>query len=482
MSHPPIIQGGMGVAVSGWSLARTVSSLGQLGVVSGTALAVVLARRLQLGDPGGDLRLALAAFPYPPMAERILADYFIPGGKSPSAPFKLTPMPTLRPRRDLVELTAVANFVEVFLAKLGHQGAVGINFLEKIQLPTLPSIYGAMLAGVDYILMGAGIPRAIPGAMDQLAVGLPASLPIDVEGALPGEQQVSVFDPKEFCGGAAPQLKRPFFLGIVASATLAIALARKASGRVDGFVVEGPTAGGHNAPPRGPLQLTAEGEPLYGLRDVPELGKIQALGLPFWLAGGYGRPGKLDEAIRLGAVGIQVGTPFAFCEESGVQPGLKQQALALSRLGQARIFTDPLASPTGFPFKVAQIDDTLSNAANYEARHRICDLGYLRHLYRKADGTVGYRCPAEPIENYLRKGGTADQTVGRKCVCNGLPATVGLAQVHPGGLDELPFVTAGDDFSNIALFLAPGADSYTAADVIRQLLAPAPKPCPVKSA
>src|SRR5512140_455067 len=104
MSHPLIIQGGMGVAVSGWLLARAVSRLGQLGVVSGTALAVVLARRLQLGDPGGELRHALARFPFPPMVTRALANYFVPGGKSPGAPFKLTPMPALRPRRELVEL------------------------------------------------------------------------------------------------------------------------------------------------------------------------------------------------------------------------------------------------------------------------------------------------------------------------------------------------------------------------------------------
>src|SRR5512140_3868708 len=98
MSHPLIIQGGMGVAVSGWPLARAVSRLGQLGVVSGTALAIVLARRLQLGDPDGDLRRALAHFPFPHMAARVLWDYFIPGGKPVAAPFKHTPMPTLRPR------------------------------------------------------------------------------------------------------------------------------------------------------------------------------------------------------------------------------------------------------------------------------------------------------------------------------------------------------------------------------------------------
>jgi NAD(P)H-dependent flavin oxidoreductase YrpB (nitropropane dioxygenase family) len=381
-------------------------------------------------------------------------------------------MPSLRPRRELVELTVVANFVEVFLAKDGHDGIVGVNYLEKIQLPTLASLYGAMLAGADYILMGAGIPRAIPGTLDLFAEGRSASLPIDVEGALPGEKQTSTFDPQQFCRGAAPRLKRPLFLGIVASATLALALAKKSNGRVDGFVVEGPTAGGHNAPPRGPLQLNADGEPTYGPRDIPELDKIKALGLPFWLAGGYGRPGKLAEALGLGAVGIQVGTPFAFCEESGIQPAIKQQALALSRIGKARVLTDAVASPTGFPFKVAQLENTLSHAATYRSRHRTCDLGYLRHPYRKPDGTIGYRCPAEPLEQYLRKGGAVEQTLGRKCVCNGLPATVGFPQLRPPCAVEPPLVTVGDDFSLLAQFLPPGSDSYSADDVLRKLLPP----------
>jgi NAD(P)H-dependent flavin oxidoreductase YrpB (nitropropane dioxygenase family) len=461
----------MGVAVSGWPLARAVSVAGQLGVVSGTALAVVLARRLQLGDPGGELRRALASFPLPQMAQRVLADHFIPGGKAPGTPFKLTPMPTLQPRPTLVELTVVSNFVEVFLAKEGHPGLVGINYLEKIQLPTLPSLFGAMLAGVDYVLMGAGIPRAIPGALDLLARGETTQLPIDVEGSIPGEKQFFTFSPRSFFGGTAPQLKRPQFLGIVASATLAMTLARKSSGRVDGFIVEGPTAGGHNAPPRGPLQLDSAGEPIYGSRDVPELEKIRALGLPFWLAGSYGRPGKLAEARRIGAAGVQVGTAFAFCEESGVQPELKQQALRLSRLGRARVFTDPLASPAGFPFKVAQMAQTLSEASLYENRPRICDLGYLRHPYRKTDGTVGYRCPAEPLPNFLRKGGTVAETHGRKCICNGLPTTVGLGQVRLKSAAELPLVTAGDDLAHLAQFLTPGRDSYSAAEVVRQLLA-----------
>ena len=79
------------------------------------------------------------------------------------------------PSRRVEQLIVAANFVEVYLAKEGHDGPVGVNYLEKLQAPTLPSLYGAMLAGVDYVLMGAGIPKAIPALLDDLAAGLPAA-------------------------------------------------------------------------------------------------------------------------------------------------------------------------------------------------------------------------------------------------------------------------------------------------------------------
>ena len=459
----------MGVAISGWRLARAVSRLGQLGVVSGTALPVVLSRRLQLGDPGGNIRRALSHFPFPDMATRMLKDYFIPGGKPEGAPFRAIPVPSLKPGPRFVEPAVLSTFVEVFLAKEGHGGQVGINFLEKIQLPTLPSIFGAMLAGVNVVLMGAGIPRAIPGVLDSLAVGDPVEMKIDVEGALRGESFKSTFDPKEFCGGEIPPIDRPRFLAIISSATLAMILARKSSGRVDGFVVEGETAGGHNAPARGAAQLSATGEPVYGERDVPEVDKIRAIGLPFWLAGSYGRPGKLAEALDLGAAGIQVGTGFAFCEESGLRPDLKRKGIELARAGRAKVFTDPVASPTGFPFKVAGVEGSVADPEVFAMRERVCDLGALRRLYRKTDGSVGYRCPAEPVDQFVRKGGDPAETEGRLCVCNGLVSGAGFAQVRSGG-DEPPLVTAGIDFKRVAEFLPPDRDSYTAADVVSRLL------------
>lgn len=460
----------MGVAVSNWRLARAVSLAGHLGVVSGTGMDLVLARRLQLGDLDGKMRHALAHFPIPDVAQRILDRYFVAGGKAEDAAFKSRPVFTAEPGNSLAELTIAANFAEVFLAKDQHSGPVGINLLEKIQLPTLHSLYGALLAGVDYVLMGAGIPRAIPGVLDKLSANEAAELKLDVEDVPEGVGPFHVrLDPSAlFPDFALPKLQRPNFLAIVSSATLALTLHKKVGG-VQGFVIEGPTAGGHNAPPRGVTQYSEIGEPIYGPRDVPDLSQFREIGLPFWMAGSYAEPEKLEEALAEGAEGIQVGTAFAFCEESGLDEGIKRRILEKSRNGAARVFTDPLASPTGFPFKVVELEGTVSDPTVYGERPRICDLGYLRKTYVRNDGKLGYRCPAEPVEDYVAKGGNVEDTVGRKCVCNGLLSTIGMGQIQKRGGLEPPIVTAGDEVLRVARFIRPGESSYSAQDVINYL-------------
>ena len=115
----------MGVGVSNWRLAQAVSKLGQLGVVSGTALDSVFVRRLADGDLGGYMRRG----------------------------------------------------------RQGHKNPVGINYLEKVQIPHLASIYGAMLAGVGYVLMGAGIPLHIPGVLGAFAAQQAAEYRLAVTGA-----------------------------------------------------------------------------------------------------------------------------------------------------------------------------------------------------------------------------------------------------------------------------------------------------------
>ncbi|HEX6533365.1 MAG TPA: nitronate monooxygenase [Gemmatimonadaceae bacterium] len=462
---PPIIQGGMGVGVSGWTLARAVSRLGQLGVVSGTAIDTVFIRRLQDGDIGGHLRRAMERFPIPAVSEQVLRRYFRPHGRPAGTPYKLLPMYKQAVSAARQQVTMLANFVEVWLAKEGHRGAVGINLLTKVTMPNLASLYGAMLAGVDYVLMGAGIPREIPGALDALAEHRPARLRLDVDGAAPGEMHHVGFDPAEHWR-PTDALERPRFLPIVSANSLAATLARKATGRVDGFVVEGPTAGGHNAPPRGEARYTADGEPIYGDRDLVALDRMRELGLPFWLAGGRGSPAALAAARAAGATGVQVGTLFAYCDESGIAPELRARVLAGVAAGTVRVRTDPRASPTGYPFKVVDVEGL---ERQDDRRERKCDLGYLRTAYRTASGTLGYRCPAEPVEAYVQKGGHVADTVGRRCLCNGLVANIGHPQHREGG-EELPLLTSGEELLTLGTFLG-SRERYSAADVIAYLLA-----------
>jgi nitronate monooxygenase len=469
-NHPTIIQGGMGAGVSSWRLAQAVSQLSQLGVVSGTALDQIFVRRLQDGDPGRHMRRGLDHFPFPIMAERIWRAYYIPGGKGQHVPYKTLPIHVKDGPRERVELCIVANFVEVFLAREGHDNPVGINYLEKIQIPHLPSLYGAMLAGVGYVLMGAGIPVKIPGVLDRLSNHEPANYPLHVVGAQEGEDASLTFDPAEFMERSLHPLTRPQFLAIISSNVLGTTMLKRANGKVDGFIIEGHTAGGHNAPPRGKLQFDETGEVIYGERDRVDMEKIRQLGLPFWLAGGYGSREKLREALTGGAAGIQVGTAFAYCVESGLRSDYKHAILKKVISAEVHVVTDSSASPTSFPFKVVRLEGSLSEDEIYLARPRVCDLGYLREAYRTAKGTIDYRCSGEPVTAYVCKGGKEEDTVGKRCLCNALVATIGHPQTRNGHYTEKGLVTSGNDVSGLGRFLPAGELSYSAADVVASLL------------
>ena len=461
---PLIIQGGMGIAVSNWVLARAVAQRGQLGVVSGTCIDTVLVRRLQDGDPLGDMRRAMARFPLPEVSAGALKRYFLPAGLAAGEPYKLLPMWKHHVTKAREQIAMLAAFVEVYLAK-EKGGQVGINLLTKVQLPNLATLYGAMLAGVDYVLMGAGIPREIPGVLDAFARGDSATMRFDVEETERGRVEELTLDPRAHMRTSLTTLKRPKFLPIVAAHSLATMLARKSNGDVDGFIVEAPVAGGHNAPPRGQLQLDAVGEPIYGDRDVVDLAEMRAIGKPFWLAGDTGSPEALQHARAQGAAGIQVGTLFAFAEESGLDAELKSQGLAQVSAGTVEITTDLRASPTGFPFKLLKLTGT--NALS-DDRERICDLGYLRSAYRRHDGRIGYRCPAEPVQDWVSKGGDPAATEGRKCLCNGLLANVSLGQ-RRAEAREKGLVTAGNTMAAMQKFLH-GRAHYSANDVIDYLI------------
>ncbi|WP_206662181.1 nitronate monooxygenase [Propioniciclava sinopodophylli] len=466
--HPTIIQGGMGVAVSSWRLANAVARAGQLGVVSGTGLDGVVARVLQDGDPGGHVRRALAHFPVPEIAERVMNAYYLPEGRAEGQPYRPHPTLTIAPTRAAIELSLVGNFAEVWLAKEGHDGVVGINFLQKIQTATLSATLGGMLAGVDYVLMGAGIPKEMPRVLTEFAAGRPGRMTIEVDNQT--KIHTAVLDPVTFLGEPLPPMKRPEFLAIISLHVLGGYLARDPEIRPDGFVVEGPVAGGHSAPPRGKLILDELGQPIYSPKDDADIAKMVALGLPFWMAGAWSTPERVAEAIKAGAQGVQCGTIFALASESGLTDAIRGQLLEELRAGTLQVKNDALASPTGFPFKVARLDGTLSEQEVYEARNRICDLGYLRQPAETPDGKVVYRCASEPVHMYVKKGGDIAETVGRKCLCNALFANIGMPQRRKDGYVEDPAITLGSDLTGARGLLAEHPAGWTGTEAVTYLL------------
>ncbi len=466
---PTIIQGGMGVAVSSWQLARSVAQAGELGVVSGTALDGVLARRLNDGDPGGHCRRALAHFPSQAMAERVLKKYYRPEGRAPGAPYRPHPTLTVQPTPDALDLCLTGNFVEVWLAKEGHEGVVGINLLEKVQVATASALLGAMLAGVDYVLVGAGVPREIAPLLDAFAAGQPGSMSIEVVGS--PEPHIQTIDPVALLGDDLPVLPRPRFLAIISLHVLAGYLNRDERIRPDGFVVEGPVAGGHSAPPRGKMVLDDQGQPIYSAKDDADLAKMAEMGVPFWVAGAAATPEAVAAAREAGAQGVQIGTLFAVSAESGLLPSIREELLRRAGDGTLVVKNDALASPTGFPFKVAQLPGTVADPEVYAARERICDLGYLRTPVQRADGRLTYRCASEPVDMYVKKGGTLEDTVGRKCLCNALMANVGLAQVRKDGVVEDTGVTLGQDLTAVRRLLELHPEGWSATEAVNWLLA-----------
>lgn len=456
MNIPKIIQGGMGVNISSPSLVNRVSMSSQsgretLGTLSGVVLEKVMTRQLGQGGQNAEAIVrALKTFPFQKIAEEIIAEYH---GK----PHKSTPQFTINPSDLLIKLTVCANYAFVKMAKEGHDNPVSINYLEKIAMPHVYAIFGAMLAGVDFITMGAGIPIQIPALINAFLENQTGTYKIPVCGA--DDYEMS-FNPQSFFGQEIPALKKPGFIPIIASNILATILVKKLpAGSIYGFVVEEPTAGGHNAPPRNKVS--------YGEKDEVDYLALAKLGLPFWIGGSCASPKKLQEAISVGASGIQAGSIFALSKESGMKEEIRREIIKAGFNGTLEVETSMEISPTGFPFKVAHLPETISDPKVYEARRRVCDLCVLVSCYKKPDGSIGYRCPSEPTEHFVHKGGKMEDTKNRGCICNGLITTAGLRFENEN--HEPAVVTLGDDVSFLKHLMKNEDESYSAVDAIRYL-------------
>jgi len=206
------------------------------------------------------------------------------------------------------------------------------------------------------------------------------------------------------------------------------------------FVLENHAAGGHNAPPRNKVAFT-ETDDLDSYFD-----KVLGLGVPVYVAGEFPGGGSRRDYLHWlerGAYGIQVGSRFALCSDSGMRPDLRDAVIEANRRGESEVVTDLRLSPTGYPFKRVTVPGTLSDPRVYAARPRACNRMHLaRSVFQEqSDGTVkeAYICPAMPEKRFLSLGGNPADLEGRVCLCNALLSTAGFySDVEP------PIVTLGE--------------------------------------
>ncbi|MEW5747131.1 MAG: nitronate monooxygenase [Nitrospirota bacterium] len=311
----PIVQGGMGVGVSLSPLAGAVAREGGLGIVSSACLDRLVSKRT---------------------------------GK------KYT--------------TYEAAYEEVSRAK-ESRGFAGINIMVALVRDYVDSVRGALDAGADAIISGAGLP-----------LGLPAIQP-----------------PKDTA-----------LIPIVSSARALELICKKwekLGYRPDAAVLEGPLAGGHLGFKIDQIDLEANRlENL--LPPVKDMAKRYG-DLPVIVAGGIYTHEDIVRFMAMGADGVQMGTRFLTTEESSASEPYKQAVVAAQER-DIMVAYDP-GSPCGMPFRIIQQSPMYVSALK-RLRQPKCDKGYV--LLKDKEGKFSV-CPAkESNEHHF-------------CICNGLLSSAG---------------------------------------------------------
>ena len=311
----PIIQGGMGVGVSLFPLAQAVAREGGMGIVSSACLDLLVIKR---------------------------------SGKKVNA--------------------YEAAYEEVSLAKASG-GFAGINIMCALARDYEDSVRGALDAGADAIISGAGLP-----------LGLPAIQPAKDTALIP----------------------------IVSSGRALELICKKwerLGARPDATVLEGPLAGGHLGFRMDQADLDANKlENL--LPEVKEVAKRYG-DFPVIVAGGIYTHEDILRFLAMGADGVQMGTRFLATEESSASQAYKD-AVIQSKAEDIVLAHDP-GSPCGLPFRVIKQSPMYVSALSHKRKPK-CDKGYV--LLKDKEGKYT-RCPAkESNEHHF-------------CICNGLLSSAG---------------------------------------------------------
>ena len=252
-----------------------------------------------------------------------------------------------------------------------------------------------MLAGVDGVIVGAGNPDGLPAVCSRLVQHAAVTHELSVMYRESGENFHLTFDPRQVAEGRLTKIR--------CNGRLSWRLFRwKTWSRRWRTVKRNRRMGSSSSTippaaitpvPQGPLKKDEKGQPIYGPEDEPDLQAIRQVGLPFWLAGGYGSREELARALAAGATGVQVGSVFALAEESGMKSSYRSAILneLKKETDDSKLVLTTLFSPTGFPFKVVQLEDTLADQAVYADRMRVCDIGLVAAARSQQTGRRRYR-------------------------------------------------------------------------------------------
>lgn len=330
----PVIQGGMGVGVSLYPLAGAVAREGGIGVVSSACLDRLVSRR-----------------------------------------------------NDKKVNSYEAAYEEVSRAKAGG-GYAGINIMCALVRDYDASVRGALDAGADVIISGAGLP-----------MGLPAIQPPKDTALIP-----------------------------IVSSTRALELIckkwAKLGYRPDAVVLEGPLAGGHLGFRMDQIDL--EANKLENLLPPVKEYALKNGDFPVIVAGGIYTNGDIRRYLAMGADGVQMGTRFLATEESSASAEYKEAVVA-SKDEDIIVAHDP-GSPCGLPFRVIKQSPMYVSALQRLRKPR-CDKGYV--LLKDAEGKFS-RCPAKASNEH------------HFCICNGLLSSAGYNREK-----EEPLFTVGTNASRV---------------------------------
>ena len=328
----PIIQGGMGVGVSLHPLAKAVAHEGGVGIISSACIDRLVSKRTN---------------------------------KKVS--------------------TYEAVYEEVSLAKV-KGGFIGINIMAALVRDYNDSVKGALDAGANMIISGAGLPLNLPG----------------------------IQPPKDTA-----------LVPIVSSARALDIICKKwekLGYRPDAVVLEGPLAGGHLGFRIDQVDL--ETNRLENLLPSVKEHAMKCGDFPVIVAGGIYSHEDIVSFMNKGADGVQMGTRFLVTEESSATDAYKQAVIKATE--EDIIVAHRPGSPCGLPFRIIKQSPMYVSSLK-RLRPPKCDKGYV--LLKDGEGKFTV-CPAkESNENHF-------------CICNGLLSSGGYNTDKEEGLFTVGTIAA----------------------------------------